>query len=31
MGCDWGIDFLVKEDRCGVCYGDGLICEIIKD
>lgn len=31
IGCDWGIDFLVKEDRCGVCYGDGLICEIIKD
>lgn len=31
IGCDWGIDSSAKEDRCGVCHGDGSTCETIKD
>ncbi|KAK3096440.1 hypothetical protein FSP39_000163 [Pinctada imbricata] len=31
IGCDWGIDSPAKEDRCGVCHGDGSTCETIKD
>ncbi|XP_062590680.1 A disintegrin and metalloproteinase with thrombospondin motifs 7-like [Saccostrea cucullata] len=31
IGCDWGIDSTAKEDRCGVCHGDGSTCETIKD
>uniref|UniRef100_A0AAR2KLT4 ADAM metallopeptidase with thrombospondin type 1 motif, 12 n=1 Tax=Pygocentrus nattereri TaxID=42514 RepID=A0AAR2KLT4_PYGNA len=31
VGCDYGIDSKVKEDRCGVCLGDGSSCETVRD
>ncbi|KAL5005515.1 hypothetical protein ScPMuIL_018971 [Solemya velum] len=31
VGCDWLIDSPAKEDRCGVCHGDGSTCKTIKD
>ena len=31
VGCDWTIDSAAKEDRCGVCHGDGATCHLIKD
>lgn len=27
MGCDWEVDSDAKEDRCGICHGDGSQCE----
>ncbi len=31
VGCDWGIDSSAKEDRCGVCHGDGSTCKTVTD
>ena len=31
VGCDWVIDSAAKEDRCGMCHGDGSTCQTIKD
>ncbi|TRY71432.1 hypothetical protein DNTS_011669 [Danionella cerebrum] len=31
VGCDFGINSNAKEDRCGVCLGDGSTCETVKD
>ncbi|XP_013406430.1 A disintegrin and metalloproteinase with thrombospondin motifs 7 isoform X2 [Lingula anatina] len=30
IGCDWVIDSEAKEDRCGVCHGDGRACTTVK-
>ncbi|KAL3866276.1 hypothetical protein ACJMK2_043584 [Sinanodonta woodiana] len=31
VGCDFVIDSNAKEDRCGLCHGDGSTCTTIKD
>ena len=31
VGCDWVIDSAAKEDRCGMCHGDGSTCQTVKD
>ncbi|XP_060070698.1 A disintegrin and metalloproteinase with thrombospondin motifs 7-like [Ylistrum balloti] len=31
VGCDWQLDSAAREDRCGVCHGDGSTCETVKD
>ncbi|OWF52704.1 A disintegrin and metalloproteinase with thrombospondin motifs 12 [Mizuhopecten yessoensis] len=31
VSCDWQIDSAAREDRCGVCHGDGSTCETVKD
>ena len=31
VGCDWKIDSVAKEDRCGVCHGDGTSCKTVTD
>ncbi|KAJ8299862.1 hypothetical protein KUTeg_022609 [Tegillarca granosa] len=31
VGCDWVIDSSAREDKCGICHGDGSSCETIKD
>ena len=31
VGCDWVIDSAAKEDRCGMCHGDGSTCQTIQD
>ncbi|XP_052832020.1 A disintegrin and metalloproteinase with thrombospondin motifs 7 isoform X2 [Octopus bimaculoides] len=31
VGCDWVLESSAKEDRCGVCHGDGSTCKTIKD
>ncbi|XP_053405061.1 A disintegrin and metalloproteinase with thrombospondin motifs 7-like [Mercenaria mercenaria] len=30
IGCDYVIDSKAREDRCGVCHGDGSTCTTIK-
>ncbi|XP_074650847.1 A disintegrin and metalloproteinase with thrombospondin motifs 6-like [Tubulanus polymorphus] len=30
IGCDWKIQSNAKEDRCGVCHGDGSSCTTVK-
>jgi hypothetical protein len=30
VGCDWEVDSDAKEDRCGICHGDGSQCETRK-
>lgn len=30
IGCDGIIGSLAKEDRCGVCNGDGRSCKIVR-
>ncbi|XP_064618507.1 A disintegrin and metalloproteinase with thrombospondin motifs 12-like isoform X2 [Lineus longissimus] len=30
VGCDWTIDSKAKEDRCGMCHGDGSTCLTVK-
>lgn len=30
VGCDWVLHSKAKEDKCGVCHGDGSSCETIK-
>ncbi|CAH1796676.1 unnamed protein product, partial [Owenia fusiformis] len=30
VGCDWGIGSDAKEDRCGVCHGDGSTCKTVQ-
>lgn len=30
VGCDWEVDSGAKEDRCGICHGDGSQCETQK-
>ncbi|XP_066993774.2 A disintegrin and metalloproteinase with thrombospondin motifs 7 [Anabrus simplex] len=27
VGCDWVVDSTAEEDRCGICKGDGKLCE----
>ncbi|XP_076356664.1 A disintegrin and metalloproteinase with thrombospondin motifs 6-like [Tachypleus tridentatus] len=31
VGCDGEIDSKSKEDRCGICHGDGTQCDVIRD
>ena len=31
MGCDWEIDSDAREDRCGICHGDGTACKTVLD
>ncbi|XP_021933903.1 A disintegrin and metalloproteinase with thrombospondin motifs 7-like isoform X2 [Zootermopsis nevadensis] len=30
VGCDWEVDSVAREDRCGVCHGDGSQCKTQK-
>eukprot|EP00794_Sanderia_malayensis_P010149 gene10149-11184_t len=30
VGCDWVLHSKAREDKCGVCHGDGSSCETIK-
>ncbi|PNF40674.1 hypothetical protein B7P43_G03792 [Cryptotermes secundus] len=30
VGCDWEVDSGAREDRCGICHGDGSQCETQK-
>ena len=30
VGCDFVIDSAAKEDRCGICHGDGTTCKTVK-
>jgi len=30
VGCDWVIQSDAREDKCGVCHGDGTTCQTIK-
>ncbi|KAJ4433156.1 hypothetical protein ANN_15413 [Periplaneta americana] len=30
VGCDWEVDSDAKEDRCGVCHGNGNECKTLK-
>ncbi|KAJ9586000.1 hypothetical protein L9F63_020364, partial [Diploptera punctata] len=29
VGCDWEVDSNAKEDRCGICHGDGSQCKTL--
>ncbi|KAE8736888.1 hypothetical protein FOCC_FOCC017655, partial [Frankliniella occidentalis] len=29
VGCDWAVDSDAVEDRCGVCRGDGSLCDTV--
>ncbi|XP_052279811.1 A disintegrin and metalloproteinase with thrombospondin motifs 7-like isoform X4 [Dreissena polymorpha] len=31
IGCDYVIDSSAREDRCGVCHGDGTTCTTVKE
>lgn len=30
VGCDWEVDSNAKEDRCGICHGDGSQCKTLR-
>ncbi|WAR00410.1 ATS7-like protein [Mya arenaria] len=30
IGCDYAIDSTAREDRCGICHGDGTTCTTVK-
>lgn len=29
VGCDWKVESNATEDRCGICHGDGTLCETV--